>query len=483
MNMYGKNSRKSFKILKLSYKDLLIFLIPCIIFLYYLYIYNPGIMTMDSYTQLHQIATGHFNNWHPFFHTFIEMLCIYVYPSPLSVSLFQITIFSSIWMIICKYFRSEDNNKTFILQIFFTLLISLIPINAIYAITLWKDILYSYCMLFLCFLIKVMLDRNCKLDYKFVIGISLIMAFMTQLRQNGFYVILLFLIILGIYLFIKNKEQKLFISIPVMTIIFMLLIASLNVAYDVEDAEHDAVFSKTSHILADYSLNIELEDSDRNKIYELLPEKDIKENYDIYLQDSISFIANETPFENDKGTYIKMVIDYSLKNPKHFIKYLFKSSAMVWDITRDDDWKGKPYYDVNDKGGNNFFTKYNHTPITAYENASNVNFGTDQFNQLDSFVDFARDNIILDSLFNSPAFYMYLAFIILAFLHILTKSKEYYMVYTPNMINIIIIFFSTPIQDNRYLYGNLLVCYLLVIILIYVLSEEFIKSKSKVSSR
>ena len=44
--------------------------------------------------------------------------------------------------------------------------------------------------------------------------------------------------------------------------------------------------------------------------------------------------------------------------------------------------------------------------------------------------------------------------------------------YLPNFLNIIIVFASIPVQDNRYLYANLLVCYLLIIVLISVIQRS-----------
>ena len=133
--MYKFNGENVFisNIKKLNLKDLLIFLIPFVIFMYYLHVFNPGILTYDSYDQLHQIATNTFFNWHPFFHTFIEMLCFKVYSSPISVGILQISVFSIMWMILCKYNRKEETqNKLFIVQVLITLIISLIPINGMF---------------------------------------------------------------------------------------------------------------------------------------------------------------------------------------------------------------------------------------------------------------------------------------------------------------------------------------------------------------
>ena len=79
------------------------------------------------------------------------------------------------------------------------------------------------------------------------------------------------------------------------------------------------------------------------------------------------------------------------------------------------------------------------------------------------------EHSLSNSLLNSPALYMYLSFILIGAIFLLTKSKDIFMVYMPNMLNIIIIFLSTPTQDVRYLYPDFLMFYLLVIILMSIL--------------
>lgn len=108
--LYSTNPVNHIK--NLNYRDLIIFLIPTLIFSYYLYVYNPGFIHWDSYSQLHMIASGKFSNWHPFFHTFIMMMCLKLFNNnPISISILQILVFSTMWTVICKYFRN-DNQKT-----------------------------------------------------------------------------------------------------------------------------------------------------------------------------------------------------------------------------------------------------------------------------------------------------------------------------------------------------------------------------------
>ncbi len=478
--MNSTNPLQSIK--KLNYRDLIIFLIPFTIFMLYLYIYNPGIMNYDSFNQIHQIATNNFTNWHPFFHTFIEMLCLKIYPNVISIAILQIFVFSSLWMIICKYHRNDTmNNNSFILQVIITCIISLIPINAIYSITLWKDILFSYFLMFLCFLIKVMLDKQGKVDLKFILIMAVVMAFISQLRMNGFYVTIIVLIILTIYFFRKSHSKKICIALPSLTIIFILLIASLNVAYDVEDNQKDFIFVKTSHMLADYDLHLDLADADRDKIHEMMNEKKLNKTYDIYFSDPIYRLSNESVYKNDSESYLKMALKYSLKHPERFLFYTFKSSDKVWDITKDEDWRLPSYRVLSDEhmsdaSRERFFKIKNTTPQKSYENVHSYNVGTEKFSLVNSIVYEAQENLILDTILNSPALYMYLAILLLIMMQLITKSKEGYLIYLPNLLNIILVFGSIPDQDTRYLYPNLLVFYLLIIILISLIQNSKDKS-------
>ena len=465
-NVDGSNKVSEFK--KSNYlKDLIIFLIPVVIFLYYLHVYNPGILTVDSYSQLHQIATKHYTNWHPFFHTLIEKVCIKIFPSPVSICVLQILTFSAMWTIICRFNRSKNTgfDKQFILQVIVTLAISLIPINAIYSITLWKDILFSYFLMFLCFLIYRLLIRKGNLSTGFAVVLSGVMAFVAQLRPNGIFIIIIMLIIIAAYLYKNNKAQNFYIIIPVLTIIFILMIASLNVAFDVEDNQKDAVFTKVSHMLANYDLNLDISKEDRTMIHNLIDEKSIKEKYKPTYSDPIWGSANEQIFDNNKAAYIGMAVKYSITNPGHFIKYVLESSPIVWDITRDSNWVGSVYKtDINN--ANRFFYSNNVTPASKYDGMMARHAGTPEYDRLNDFAYSIKDNLLTDTLFDSPALYMYLAIILMVLIHFITKSKDIYVAYIPNLLNIILVLFSTPIQDNRYLYPNLLVAYLLIIILI-----------------
>lgn len=459
---------KKFK--KITYYDLIIFLIPIFIFGYFLHVLNPGIIFFDNYYQFHQIATNNFNNWHPFFHTFILMLFLKIFKTPLAISIFQILTFSTMWTVICKYFRNENlkSNRTFILQVILTLIIALIPLNAIYSIFLYKDILFSYCLMFLCFLIKVIVDKKGLINFSLLFVLTVTMAFVAQLRPNGICIVLLLLIVLVIYFFKNNKNQKFYILIPVLTITFILLISSLNIVYDVEDYQKDAVLTKTVHMLADYDLNHVLNKEDKEELNKFYEEDFIKGNYKITFSDSLSIPPDKEISDEVKENLYFMAIKYSLKNPKHCIKYLLESSPIVWKIFKEDDWEhyaGWDTYIVPDFSSY-YFKSVNEVPVADYENATFENSETPEFKDLVKVMHKISSNRIVDALLDSPALYMYLSFIILGAIYLITKSKELWFVYLPNLINIILVFFSIPASQIRYLYPNFLVFYLLILIII-----------------
>ena len=231
------NSIKSNKESKLNYRDITILIIPILIFSLYVYIYNPGILTVTSYSQLHQIVTGHFTNAHPIFHTLFEKACLKIFKSPIFIGIVQMVIFSVLWMIICKYHRDDtaDSSNGFFMQFIITLIICLIPINAVYSITLSSNILFSYSLMFLCFLIKIMIDENGQIDNKLIILIGITLAIMSGLSTYGIYIALFSLMAILYYLFDKSPSENTYIILVGIALVGMLLIGSLNFIYDVEN--------------------------------------------------------------------------------------------------------------------------------------------------------------------------------------------------------------------------------------------------------
>lgn len=220
----------------INYRDLIIFIVPILIFSLYLYVYNPGILTAASFSQLHQIATGEFTNAYPIFHTLIETICLKIWSSPISIGILQILVFCVMWTAICKYHRDDSSKSSdeFVLQFILTLIICLIPINAVYSITLSSNILFSYALMFLCFLIKVLIDNDWKLNTRLTILIALTIAAISGLNTFGVLIAVILLFLIAGYLFLKGTDKNDLIRFAGIAIVCIVLITSLNFVYDVD---------------------------------------------------------------------------------------------------------------------------------------------------------------------------------------------------------------------------------------------------------
>ena len=229
------NLSESDSITKFNYRDLMIFILPVLIFGLYLFAYKPGILTVASFDQLHQIATGRYTNAIPIFYTYIVTCVLAIFKRVGFIGLLQILIFSIMWMLICKYHRDDSSKSNeFFLQFIITLVICLIPINAVYSITLSSNVLFSYSLMFLCFLIKVMVDKNGQIDTKLALALALTLAVMSGLNNYGIIIALIMLIVITYYLFKKGGSQNSMFMLISIAILGIFLIASLNFVFDVD---------------------------------------------------------------------------------------------------------------------------------------------------------------------------------------------------------------------------------------------------------
>lgn len=235
------NATESNILPKFNYRDLIIFIVPILIFGLYLFVYRPGVLTVASYSQLHQIATGRLTTAYPAFHSFIEMIFLNIFKSPTYIGLFQILVFSLMWMGICKYHRNDQapSSNEFVLQFIVTLIICLIPINAVYSITLSSNVLFSYAILFLCFLIKVMVDKNGQIDTKLTVAIAAALALVSGLNNYGIIIALVSLIIIIYYLYKKGTPQNVFVRLIGLSLLLMILVGSFSIIYDVKGSDYD----------------------------------------------------------------------------------------------------------------------------------------------------------------------------------------------------------------------------------------------------
>ncbi len=464
-----KKIKDAFKmfIRKVDYKDIIIFLIPFIFFGIYLTIFYPGVLSYDSYNQLHQIKEMTFNSSHPFFHTFIEMVLMKIINTPAMIGIFQISFFSILWSRICKYNRNKYNKLSLGYQILLTVIICFNPLNKVLSITLWKDVLYSYMLLWFCFEMEKVIDKKFKLELKDVIKISLMLAIIPNLRHNGYLITLLMSIILFIIFIVKDKKRYNYLKLAGFVVVFLLGFKGLNKLYNV-----DKGLSVTGiGSIIDYKMIAVTGEIGRygNYTKEEATEIDKYINFECMkrvskynLLDPLWLDCKGKPeiMEANKVNMYKTIFKMMSKNVWVSIRYFLKEWGYVWRIVRYKD----------------SFGNINYLGIYSY-NANEMLYRrpferTFAYDLIYKYVIFSRENVIFQTVFYSGSLCLYLSILILIYL----KKKEkvsMFLVFLPTLINTIGIALTASVNDVRYYYSNFLVLYLMGAILIkYWLNNE-----------
>ena len=229
INIESDNNKvKSRKVFILSAVIGFICLLP-----YFLKFY-PGILTNDSYSQVLQATNMYeYSNHHPWIHTLIIKVFYnigyFIGNSKNSgVScyiLFQMLCATFSFSYVIYVLHKNKTNKYILLLtwMFFFLL----PFNAIYSITLWKDVVFSYIILVLTTFILDHYKNNKQWDLKSKIIFSILFIFFALLRANGLIAFFIFIMIL--FILYRKDFKQLFIPIIIsLVVIFTIKIPIMN---------------------------------------------------------------------------------------------------------------------------------------------------------------------------------------------------------------------------------------------------------------
>ncbi len=460
-----KNIKKILK--KIDYRDIIIFLIPFIMFGVYLIILYPGVLSYDSYNQLWQIKTMTFNSSHPFFHTFIEMILLKIVNTPAIIGLFQISFFSILWSRICKYNRKKFNKLSFGYQLLLTFLICLNPLNKVLSITLWKDVLYSYMVLWFAFEMEKVIDNKFKIDLKEVIKISLILAILPNLRHNGYAIVLLMCIILFIIFIIKDRKKYNYLKLIGFVFVFLMMFKGLNKLYDVDKGLSvsnigNIIDYKVIAVTGEIGRYGEYTQEEKEKMDKYLDFDCMIKNTRFNALDHMWGICNGNGevIKSDRVNLYKTVFEMVSKNVLVSLRFYLKEYGFVWRIVRfKNSWGNINYYGIYSDNANELLHERPFEDTTIYT-------------ALIKYIYLTRTNVVLQTLFYSGPLYMYLSIILLIILKKKYK-KGMFLVFLPALTNVVGIALTASVNDVRYYYPNFLVLYLIgAIFLKYWLKDE-----------
>lgn len=462
---------------------LICFSIPLIIFLLFLLAYYPGIISYDGNNQWQQVQSGLITNSHPFFSTYFMLLLSKIHNNPTVVFIYQIILFSIIWGYFCNLINQKSKNKFII--IIFTIFMCLTPIMALYSISLWKDIIYSYYLLAIVVIIYKGIQNNFKYKLSDFILFGILLALICNYRHNGILVAIMYMcLILIIALFNKKRINKnivkkitmIFISfISVMLIIaipkkyYLNNYSKYRVKVETKSERENSISIKTKYIL--WMMGAHLKEgnvtnsNDIDFLNKIINIKKWKKIYNPYIINPISnyeHINGKIVNDNPKKLY-KMFLKYTKKYPMTIVKHYINCDALEIDP---------------------FSQRRTYLYIFDFSDIENLNFNKVIKSKLPYFQN-VYTRIVYFSLMTGvkylyqPALILYLNIIMLIILSKKVFGKKIYLLGTPMILNTISLLPINLAQDLRYVYINFLNFFIILLVFIINYKKIFKKSVRK----
>lgn len=323
------------------------FLLPVILLCCWLpwFLYNfPGVMTPDSLSQYSQaMDLSAWSDHHPFAHTLLIrfflrlglMLFDNAYAAIACYTVFQMLLMALLLCYcLCVLYRYGAGKK---LCFLFLLFYACVPYNGSFAVTMWKDILFSgFLLLFSLCMYRMIhltssggrLKENLSLTILLLISGLLVCLF----RSNGLYI---FLLTIPFLVFTLRREWKLLLPGLLAVAALALFIkgpvySSLGVA--------DPAFSESLSIPAQQIARVvyegrELTDEQISLLSKTVDYDSIADYYQPELSDPVKALiqyGNPEYLESHKAAYLKLWLQLGLRYPLDYWNAFVDQTRGYW---------------------------------------------------------------------------------------------------------------------------------------------------------
>lgn len=294
----------------------------------------PGTMTVDSFDQLQQARgiTG-YSDHHPWMHTLLIQMFFLIgngitgnVTAGIATYIFAqmaIVAISVGYAIACL---AESGMKK-CWQIGVLLGFVLYPYNLAYAITMWKDIIFSAGVLILTVTIYRIVVLKVRVGVRDISLFTVCGLGMCLLRHNGFYAYILLMVVIVCYRIIakSNKQTTIKLGVIALSTIAMVLIVRGPVqnACGVEEGDYGHNLAiPLQQIARVVAYNGDYSDQDAKKLEKINSILYIQNNYEPGGADNMIqwLVAGDNDyFMQHKGDYIGLWLKLGIKNPNAYM--------------------------------------------------------------------------------------------------------------------------------------------------------------------
>lgn len=444
----------------IGHRDITIFAISVVLLTVALLALWPGLYTSDSYDQYNQAQTEIAYTAHPVFHTFTIWLVNLPHHSQAMLPLFQIFLFSLLWAGMCKYIRRlyGDGSKVFYVQVAFMAVLCLLPIIYTYSISAWKDVLYSYCLISLAFLLFVGSYKKFNYSTLQIVCISILLALTVAYRHNGIIpaVAILAVLLIGMMKY-KVSIKKMIILVGLGAVFYALTIFTPHLFLEVRTSEGNPKTSVAMFYMAGFmNSDVKIDEQDQKILYKIMPKQYWLSDYYQYSYVPIGFSEhiNHKAANEYTDQVFDMFLKYSLRYPEISAEHFFEVNNMAWNVywPLEGPYKTTPGINAMPLSENSLADDAKTSKLGLMNDEMRLN------------INYTLNSTFMQTLFYRPALYMYLSIAIVAVLAYMTRSRRYWLLLLPMLFNLPAILIFGLTQDMRYLYINVLTFFLIGLI-------------------
>lgn len=297
--------------------------------------YFPGVMTSDSYYVIHYVENFELNDLHAFGHTWFFGLFYYLGKFIFHNMNLAVAFYTIIQMIICALlftymikFLFEKKVKTIIL-IIISLFLAFSPLFAIYSITLWRDILFSMAFVTLFISLYKFVDNKYNLTVSIIIMYILSVLVILFFRNNGIYIILLFIPFL--ILMIKKSRKIVLFGNIVIVILYFVIKGPIFTYFGVQKTTSVEAFSIPLQQIARVLVNGgDIDEKTYEYLSTIIDIDKVKETYRPSISDFVKRATNNDKLSKDKFKFIQTWIKIGIDNPRNYIDSYLLSTLGYW---------------------------------------------------------------------------------------------------------------------------------------------------------
>ncbi len=318
----------------------------------------PANMSPDSLYVWTAVVRNSYDGLHPIFYALGIKLLTFVWESPAILIIVQILLCSFTFAYTVFRLRQLGTNKY--LCAILAVVIPILPVNAIFAVTLWKDVPYTMGLILISVeLVRAVKDKAYYSKTSNLVFFAGTIIFTMTMRYNAPYVLVFSIVVyIVILLALKMKKQAIINAIIIAACVLVYIggnfvaKAGLGEKYTDKDTSSSFYALPLQGVIALYHDSPQSITSEQmEKLEKYLYMDALADHIDKYRENDrwrnyarTLTIINTEEVDANKNDFLGLYLKFLVKEPKIMLKSYFDQTAIIW-CSRDVSYiSGIPWY-------------------------------------------------------------------------------------------------------------------------------------------